>query len=118
MKAIKFKKSNSEIAKGQDQYITLHAEIRNNEEGEVISCYQPTFWERVKIMFGENIYLTQLTFGDKLQPQRLDVGYSEKTFSFWEWTEDGGKKDERIVKESNLTFDEKILLDKHNIDYE
>ena len=116
MKAIKFKKSNVEIAKDQDEYITLPAEVRKNSE--VISCYQPTFLERVKILFGQNLYLTQLTFKNPLQPQRLDVGYPEKTFSFWDLTENGEKKNERTVKESDLTLEERIILDKSGISYE
>ena len=114
MKAIKFKKPNIEIAK--DEYITLSAEVREN--GEVISCYILTFWERIRILFGENLYLTQLTFNKPLQPQRPTVGYPEKTYSFWDWIEDGEKKNEKSVKECDLTVLQKEILEKSGIDYE
>jgi len=116
MKAIKFDKVNVELAKDQDDYITLPAQVR--KDGEVISCYKPTFIERLRILFGENLYISQLTFNSPLQPQRLEVGYPERIYSFWDWTETGDKKNERQVKESELTDEEKKILEKKGIDYE
>jgi len=116
MKAIKFKKSNIEIAKDQDEYKTLPAEIK--KDGEVIFCYELTFRERLRVLFGENLYISQFTFNKPLQPQRLEVGYPEKTYSFWDWTENKEKKNEKSVKGCDLTVLQKEILEKSGIDYE
>jgi len=113
MKPIKFKKSNAEIAKNQDEYLTLPAEIR--EDGEVISCWKFSFKERVQVLFGKNLYISMLTFKKPLQPLRPMIGYEEKEFTFWDINESGEKTNERTVKESNLTEEEKQILEANNI---
>jgi hypothetical protein len=75
MKAVKFPEMNIEIAKNQEEYLTLPAYIEKHPEGngEVISCYQLTWKERIKVLFTGKIWWTQLTFGKPLQPQRASV---------------------------------------------
>lgn len=118
MKTVPFKYQTCVIGKNQPQYLPLPAERRKSEDGEVISCWQPTFWERIKILFGYNIYSSLITFQEKIQPQRITVGYPERFFTFWEGIDENGKKlNERHVKESDLTEKEKKILKENNIDF-
>jgi len=74
MKPVTFKESNIEFAKNQNEYLTLPV-FKNPTDttGEVISCWQLSFRERLKILFTGVIWLRLLTFNKPLQPQRLTV---------------------------------------------
>ena len=112
MKVIEFKQQTTVIAKDQDQYISLPAEVRKNEDGEVISCWQPTFKEKVRILFGANIYTTLLTFSGNIQPQRVTIGYPEREYMFKD-----GNGNSFSVKESKLSDKEKDMLRKAKITF-
>ena len=71
MKAVKFKQSNIEIAKDQDQYITLPAHM--DSDGTVTSCWSLTWWERFKLLFSGHLFLQILTYGKPLQPLKMSV---------------------------------------------
>ncbi len=78
MYPVSFKQQNCVYAKDQPDYIPLPA--HKTKSGIVTSCWTFSFWERVRILFGANIYWSQLTFNQALQPQRpslmfiLDTG--------------------------------------------
>lgn len=66
------------IAKNQPQYISLPSEIARGPKGmTVLTRWQPTPEERVKIAEGEDVYLAILTFGNPLQPLLMTVGQAE-----------------------------------------
>lgn len=67
MKPIDFEESTIKIAEHQDEYITLPAHV--DETGVVTSCWEFTFKERLSILFGSPLFLSQMTFGKSLQPQ-------------------------------------------------
>lgn len=61
MKPVIFDKSCVMFAENQDEYITLPVEIVENNDGKIyISCWKPSLWERIKILFIGEIYLSIL----------------------------------------------------------
>ena len=71
MKAIKFKQSDIEIAKDQDQYITLPAHI--GRDGVVTSCWSLSRKERVKVLLSGRLFLQVYAFGSPLQPLKMSI---------------------------------------------
>lgn len=69
MKPVQFKEHNTIIAKDQKPYIPLPAHVGDN--GQVITCWQPTLRERIAILFGCPLWLSTLTFNQPLQPIKL-----------------------------------------------
>jgi hypothetical protein len=72
MKPIKFEGMNITYAMNQPEYYPLPAYF-NREEGIITSCWELTFKERLKILFGKNIYHHQLTFGHQPLPIMLEI---------------------------------------------
>jgi hypothetical protein len=60
-------------AKDQDQYQNLPAYdyFDENNDKQVITRWKLNFFERIKILFFGNIFLTLLTFNNPLQPVKL-----------------------------------------------
>ncbi|HUS89874.1 MAG TPA: hypothetical protein VMW91_11045 [Desulfosporosinus sp.] len=71
MESIYFEECNTDIAKNQDQYITLPAHIDN--DGIVTSCWKLTWIERFKVLFSGRVFLCVMAFHRPLQPQRMTV---------------------------------------------
>ena len=70
MQPIKFKEANTTLAENQPEYLPLPVYYNNTEpEGRMISCWQLTWRERVKLLFTGKLWFTQLTFHQQLQPQ-------------------------------------------------
>jgi len=117
MEPIEFVQQTVVIAKDQPEYLPLPAEVKN--DGTVLSCWKFTLRERLQILFGKNLFLSVSTFGNKLQPQRPFVGYPETIFTFWEGVDENGNKlNERFVKKSDLTDEDKKNLKQNRVDYE
>lgn len=78
MKPIKFEEVNCIFAKNQPEYLQLP--VHKNTEGLVTSCWEFTFKERIKILFGGNLFIQNSTFNKPLQPQlpRLDNPFEVK----------------------------------------
>ena len=72
MKLIKFKGQNCTFAENQPEYIPLPAHRDN--EGIIISCWQFTFREKLKVLFGGKLYWQQLSFNSPLQPVMPVIG--------------------------------------------
>ena len=66
MKPIEFPEQTDLIAKDQDEYQTLPARI--TDDGQVISCWQLSFKERMRLLFTGKLWLSVWTFGSALQP--------------------------------------------------
>ena len=75
MEPVKFKEQNIVFAENQDPYLPLPAFKCDTPQGEVISCWKMSIWERVKVLFTGRVWLWQLTFNRKLQPQIATVEY-------------------------------------------
>lgn len=72
MQPTQFEESNVEFAKDQDEYLTLPA-WRSPDGEEVVTCWEMTWVERLKLLFTGRLWLRQLTFGGALQPQLPQV---------------------------------------------
>jgi hypothetical protein len=73
MKPVKFPQHNMDYAEDQPEYLPLP--VYKTEDGRVTSCWQFTLWERIRIMFGANIYWQQLTFNKPLQPIKPSLNF-------------------------------------------
>lgn len=59
------------FAKDQPEYLPLPAVV--TDDGQVITRWRLTWRERLRVLWTGDLFLHQLTFGDRLQPQRPDV---------------------------------------------
>ena len=71
MDVINFPGCNTTYAENQPEYLPLRC--HKSTDGEVTSCWQFSFWERIKIAFTGKIYLQVLTFNHPLQPLKMVV---------------------------------------------
>lgn len=77
MKPIEFKEQTAVYGKGQPQYIPLPVFVNKGENGEVVSCWQLSFWERLRILFTGKIWLSLMMFGRPLTPSKLTTKKSD-----------------------------------------
>ena len=70
MKPVEFPEQTTVFARNQEPYLPLPA---YTDGTEVISCWHLTLRERLRVLFFGVIWLRQLTFGHKLQPQSPSV---------------------------------------------
>lgn len=73
MKPIEFPEQTIVIAKDQPEYQPLPAYHHKDEYGTITCCWQLTWRERMKVLFGGKMWHSILTFNHALQPQRLEV---------------------------------------------
>jgi hypothetical protein len=73
MKPIMFIEQNAIIAKNQPQYIPLPA--YRDSDGEVVTCWGLSFWERVKVLFRGRVWLLVKTFNRPIHPLFMTVDY-------------------------------------------
>lgn len=71
MKPKKFKGSNITFAENQPEYQPLPAFRANSPLGEVVTCWQPTFMERLHILFKGEVWVSMLTFNQPITPLNL-----------------------------------------------
>jgi hypothetical protein len=69
---VKFKGQNKTYAENQPEYIPLP--VHEDKDGTVTSCWQFSFIERLKILFGAKLFWQQLTFKRPLQPVKPSIG--------------------------------------------
>ena len=69
MKPVKFEQSNVVFAADQKPYLPLPAHRGDN--GQVVSCWGLSFYERLFVVLTGRVWLSTLTFGHPLQPQKL-----------------------------------------------
>jgi len=75
MKPAKFKEQNMVYAEDQPEYLPLP--VFKTQEGEVVSCWRLSFWERLIVLFAGRVWLSNLTFNHPLQPQFITVKKSD-----------------------------------------
>lgn len=71
MKPIEFKEQNIVVAKDQPEYKPLPALIGSSNKGEVVTCWQLSFNERLKLLFTGKVWMMLLMFRNsegKLNP--------------------------------------------------
>lgn len=77
MKAISFKGQTMVAAKDQKEYLPLPVLVIKSENGEVISCWSLSLWERLKVLFTGKVWLCLLSFNRPFSPSRLSVHRKE-----------------------------------------
>lgn len=75
MKPIKFKEQNITFAENQPEYQPLPA--FKDRDGVVISCWQMSFKERMKVLFTGKIWLLLMSFNKPLTPSLIVVNKKE-----------------------------------------
>lgn len=74
MTPIEFPGANMVIGKDQPEYLPLPALLQDDAPYySVTSCWHLTWKERFKLLLSGRVYVTQLTFGKMLQPQRVSL---------------------------------------------
>lgn len=73
MKPVKFEQCNRVIAKNQDEYLTLHALVLDVPEGNVITKWKLTFWEKLTILWTGTIWMNLLCFHNPTTPSMLST---------------------------------------------
>ena len=78
MKPIEFKEQNVVYAKDQPEYMPLPAhKVKDSPRGEVISCWNLSLIERLRILFTGKIWVCLLSFNKALTPSFLTTKKSE-----------------------------------------
>lgn len=77
MQPMSFSSREVVYAKDQPEYIPLPAE--RWKDGTVVTKWNLSWKERLKVLFNGHFYLSVLTFNQPLQPVRLSVNRPEET---------------------------------------
>lgn len=73
MKPANFPEANVTFAKDQPEYLPLPAFRDPGPNGNVISCWELSFRERVRILFKGKIWMNLMMFGKPLTPSLLST---------------------------------------------
>lgn len=71
MRPKNFKEANVIFAKDQPEYGQLPAFRNDSQSGEVVTCWQLSFKDRLQVLFKGEIWLNMLTFNRPLTPVSL-----------------------------------------------
>jgi hypothetical protein len=77
MKPIKFPEANVTYAENQKEYTPLPALRHSTPNGEVISCWKLSLWERLQILLTGKLWVMLMTFHQPLTPSYFTVKKSE-----------------------------------------
>ena len=95
MKPIKFKEQNCTYGENQPKYLPLPA--FRDENGIVVSCWQLSFKERIKALFGGKIWLSLWSFNKPLTPSLITIDKSDLFLP-------NEKQDRRTIKRGMKLF--------------
>lgn len=73
MKPVQFDQATHTLAEDQPEYLPLPVHVGAEPDYELTSCWELEPHELETIARTGRIYVTQLTFGQLLQPQRVSV---------------------------------------------
>ena len=77
MKPTTFKHQNVVYAKDQPQYQPLPALRLDTPEGQVISCWKMSFYERLRVLFTGRIWVSLMSFNKPLTPSYITTKRKE-----------------------------------------
>ena len=77
MKPVKFKQCNVIYAENQPEYQPLPAYKNKSDLGEVVSCWEMSFRERLKVLFTGKVYVSLLSFNMPLTPSFLSTSFNK-----------------------------------------
>ena len=78
MVPVEFPQQNIFIGAGQPEYMPLPAHIDEAWGTPTTSCWELSWRERIRVLFTGKLYLQQLTFGSRLQPQRAFTDWADR----------------------------------------
>jgi len=102
MKPVKFKECNVIFAEQQNQYNDLPALKYENREGNVITSWKMSPWERLRILFTGRVWINTLTFNRDLQPVFVSVKRRKEIF---DRKEDYNTWFKRFLRRKNPSID-------------
>lgn len=74
MKPVSFPQQNIVIAENQKEYLPLPAyKESGTDEGQLITCWKFSFFERVKILFTGKLWMNELTFHKPVTPRQFSL---------------------------------------------
>ena len=73
MKPTKFKHQNIVFGKGQKEYQQLPALKIDTPEGNVITCWKLTFWDRIRVLFLGRVWLNLMSFNNVVTPSYMST---------------------------------------------
>ena len=68
MRPIEFPEQNIVFAKDQPEYLPLPAFRNDSPQGEVISCWELSLTERLRILFTGKLWVSLMSFNKPLTP--------------------------------------------------
>jgi ATP sulfurylase len=78
MKPVKFKESNIEFAKNQDEYETLPAYYDpEDKNGIAITCWKMNFFDRIRAVFSGKVFIALWTFNHGFSPMLSTMNKKE-----------------------------------------
>ena len=77
MKPVEFKEQNVVYAENQKPYLPLPAFKADTPRGEVVSCWELNFIERVRILFTGKLWVSLMSFDKPLTPSFLSTKKSD-----------------------------------------
>jgi len=78
MTPIEFKEQNVVFAKDQLPYLPLPAMVDvNSDQGEVVTCWNLSLSERLRVLFKGNIWMTMMTFHKPVTPVYMSTKKSD-----------------------------------------
>lgn len=77
MKPIEFPEQNVVFAKDQPEYLPLPAFKSNDPMGQVISCWELSFRERLRILFTGKLWVSLASFHKPLTPSLFSTKKSD-----------------------------------------
>lgn len=77
MKPVKFKEVNVTFAEDQPEYQPLPAFKNNSPQGEVVTCWELSFRERLRVLFKGKIWLSLMSFNKPLIPSYMTTKKSD-----------------------------------------
>jgi len=92
MKPIEFPEQTTVIAKDHPTYLPLPAHVA--ADGEVVTCWRLSTWERLKVLWTGRLWLQILTFNNPIQPLNLTADYPFLATTESTEPQPGGKSDE------------------------
>lgn len=72
MKPVKFLGANMLLGANQPEYLALPA--HRDGDGVITTCWKLSPWGRLKVLFTGRVWLQQMTFGGRVQPQKASAG--------------------------------------------
>jgi len=57
-----FKEKNVVYAKDQPEYLPLPAHVCDGSQGEIITCWKMTFFEKIRVLFTGKIWVSLIMF--------------------------------------------------------